>query len=1057
MDAPHRTVLTWRSSCSMPTMDSPPDAQLRRQLTVQRDLARRLAAEVRLLREELDSVYASPAWRISSYYRRWLRRMQHRWPTVHRVWAWAANHVVGLLSGRAHHSDSPPGTPQPEQDLLSYQEWIEAAEPSEEEIQLQAKLAANFAYRPCISVLLPVFRIPDEILRACVNSVLAQSYDRWQLCIAHGDPDDTNARGYLSALARADSRVQVRFLESNRGIAGNTNAALEMAAGEFIALLDHDDTLAPFALFELVRALNEHPEADFLYSDKDRLSADGRRRFWPFFKPGWSPHLMLSENYVTHLCAVRTELARRVGGFRPAMDGAQDWDFYLRVTRETNRILHIPKVLYHWRVTGTSSASGLASKPYAVQARQRCLAEHLAACGWKAGAIVGPDGGVRFRWDRGELPSASIVAVIPEIESNIWPRLSKLEKNTRAAPVEFLAVLGKATGAPRPPWKVIEAAANESLADMLNRAAGEAGGDILVFVDPGLSGEDGWLDELLGPLEDPAVGVVGAKLLDQRTERIRHMGIVFQPDGHPAELFGGMPESCEEPFGNTHWCRDVLAVSGACMAVRRSAFIQAGGFRKDPLYDPRLDLDLCLRLRVELGLNVVCTPFARLSQTGTSALEAPVRGCGERTARARFRAAFPDGDPFFNPNLHQRPGSLQLRLPLKEIEPRQHELVMPAHAPLAFDFTATELEQSRAACTGPPLQELRSLVWFTPEVPPAQYGGIYTILRFAEYFRRAHGSQSTFVFQPPADEWLMRRRIRAAFPELAEHCRIVILAPPARPEHLEPADAGIATEWRTAYTLLRYNQVRRKFYFVQDDESLFHAAGASSALADETYRFGFLGICNSVGIRDRYALRGGACEYFDPCVDTDLFYPTAAAGLDRRQEPLTVFWYARPSYPRNCFEILADALRLLKQRMGSGVRIVAAGEDWEPKVWGLEGVVENLGLLSYRQTAALYRSCDAGLVSMMTCHPSYIPLELMASGALVVSNRNPHTSWLLQHRVNSLVTECSASCFADALEEGLTDLALRTRLTSAALEMIRERYSHWDEQAEKIYRFMVSC
>jgi glycosyltransferase involved in cell wall biosynthesis len=142
--------------------------------------------------------------------------------------------------------------------------------------------------------------------------------------------------------------------------------------------------------------------------------------------------------------------------------------------------------------------------------------------------------------------------------------------------------------------------------------------------------------------------------------------------------------------------------------------------------------------------------------------------------------------------------------------------------------------------------------------------------------------------------------------------------------------------------------------------------------------------------------------------------------------------------------------------MGGGVRIVAAGEDWDPRDWNLEGAVTNLGLLTYRQTAALYRTCDAGVVSMMTCHPSYIPLELMASGALVVSNRNPHTAWLLQHRVNSLITECSASCFADALEEALTDPELRTRLTSAALELIRERYSRWDEQAEKAYRFMIS-
>jgi len=1041
----------------MQTRDSSPDAQLSRQLAFQRDLARRLAVEVRLLREELEAVYASPAWRISSYYRLWLRRMQHRWPAAHRAWAWAANRAVRLLAGGAQPASPADGGPAPEQDSLSYQEWIAAAEPSESELELQAELAVNLAYRPCISVLLPVYRVSGEILRACVDSVLAQSYDRWQLCIAHGDPDDSRARGYLAGLAAADSRVRVKFLESNLGIAGNTNAALELATGDFIALLDHDDALAPFALFEVARAINDHPEADFLYSDKDRLTADGRRRFWPFFKPDWSPHLMLSENYVTHLCAVRTELARRVGGFRPPMDGAQDWDFYLRVTRETNRIAHIPKVLYHWRVIQASSATGMEAKPYAVEARQRCLAADLVARGWKASATVGSDGGVRLKWDRNELPAASIIAVAPETaDAQLRPRLAKLAGTVRGGKVQFVAALRGEPGQVSPPWTAISAAAEESLAELLNRAAREASGEILVFADPGLSGEDGWLEELLGWFEDPAVGVVGAKLLDPLTGRIRHMGIVFDSSGRAAELFGGMAEGTEEPFGSGHWYRDVLGVSGACLAVRRSDFLRVGGFREDPLYHPRLDLDLCLRLRLELGLGVVCTPFARLWQSERSALEIPVRSSAEQAARARFRAAFPEGDPFFNSNLEQRKGSLQLRLPSKEADHGAEELVFPANAPLPFDFTATDLERSRTACSGPPLGELRSLVWITPQVPPAQYGGIYTILRFADYFRRAHGTQSTFVFQPPAEEWLMRRRIRAAFPELAEHCKIVILPPPFQLDDLGPADAGMATEWRTAYTLLRYNQVRRKFYFVQDDESLFHAAGASSALADETYRFGFLGLCNSIGVRDRYALRGGVCEHFDPCVDTALFYPSEAAGRAGRSGPLTVFWYARPSYPRNCFEILADALRLLKQRMGGRVRIVAAGEDWDPRDWNLEGAVTNLGLLTYRQTAALYRTCDAGVVSMMTCHPSYIPLELMASGALVVSNRNPHTAWLLQHRVNSLITECSASCFADALEEALTDPELRTRLTSAALELIRERYSRWDEQAEKAYRFMIS-
>jgi glycosyltransferase involved in cell wall biosynthesis len=351
---------------------------------------------------------------------------------------------------------------------------------------------------------------------------------------------------------------------------------------------------------------------------------------------------------------------------------------------------------------------------------------------------------------------------------------------------------------------------------------------------------------------------------------------------------------------------------------------------------------------------------------------------------------------------------------------------------------------------------VKKLTWFLPGFPYVFYGGVHTILRFADFFQRAHGVTSTFILPPPGEESVVRGRIAKAFPDLASASQILVPEGPSRLLDLEPADAGVATEWSTAYDLLRFNNVRRKFYFVQDDESLFYPAGSKSAFAEATCRFGFAGICNSIGVRDRYLTRGGTAEYFDPCVDTSVFNLRGRESEPRARDVSTLFCYMRPSHSRNCFELLADALRLVKSRLGKKVRILSAGADWGPKSYGLEGVLENLGLLGYRQTATLYRKCDAGLVMMMTCHPSYLPLELMACGALVISNRNPHTGWLLQDRVNCLLAEASPSRIADAVEEGLEDRGLRERLIQESHRLVLEQYSRWDEQAEKIYQYMCS-
>jgi glycosyltransferase involved in cell wall biosynthesis len=271
---------------------------------------------------------------------------------------------------------------------------------------------------------------------------------------------------------------------------------------------------------------------------------------------------------------------------------------------------------------------------------------------------------------------------------------------------------------------------------------------------------------------------------------------------------------------------------------------------------------------------------------------------------------------------------------------------------------------------------------------------------------------------------------------------------------VRPADACVATLWSTAYYVLKFTQTKRKFYFLQDFEPMFYPAGSTSAQVEASYRFGFYALTNTVSLARHYQQDyGGDATFFTPCVDTSMFYPPTkrASGPDA---PFRVFFYARPSHWRNGFELGAIALRKLKERLGQRVQIISAGQQWDPREYGLEGVVENLGLLSYQQTAELYRTCDIGLAMMFTRHPSYLPFEFMASGCMVVSNLNHETSWLLKDGENCLLSVPSASSIAATIARGLEDAQLRQQITERALRLVREQFADWDSQIEHVYAYM---
>ena len=545
-----------------------------------------------------------------------------------------------------------------------YLSWIARNEPDSEQLARQALDCQDFQYTPLLSVITPVYNPDPQILAQTIGSLLSQTYPNWELWLVDGVSDRPRVKETLRAFETQDRRVRLILLEQNLGISGNSNAGLQEAQGEFVAFLDHDDLLAPFALFEVVQRLNADPGCDLLYSDHDLLSQDGSRRYQPLFKPDWSPEIMLSANYITHLTVARTELVKAVDGFDPQMDGAQDWDLSLRLSERTQKIGHIPKILYHWRDTQGSTADNIWAKPYAPPAQLRAISSHLNRLGLpEATAFFDPSGYIRVKWAANREKKVSII--IPSNGAN--PLLEKCIRSilgcTSYPNYEMIIVNnGDRRPAEFPFYTELEAdrrvrVVHYETAPNLpfnynavnNFGAGLATGAYLLFLNDDIEViTPDWLDELVQWAEREEIGVVGAKLL-RPDGSIQHAGVIIGLSGFAGHIFAGQAENQWTIFGLAEWYRDYMAVTAACMLLRREVFERLGRF------DERFilcgsDVEICLRARAA-GLRVVYNPFARLYH-----LEGATRG-GD-VPPEDFHTSFPhylptlkSGDPFFNPNL----------------------------------------------------------------------------------------------------------------------------------------------------------------------------------------------------------------------------------------------------------------------------------------------------------------------------------------------------------------------------------------------------------------------
>lgn len=473
-----------------------------------------------------------------------------------------------------------------------------------------------------ISVIVPCYNTPEKYLKPLIDSVIAQTYDNWELCLADGSTDTDRSR-LIEETSKRDPRIKYIRINKNLGIVGNTNMGIESAKGDFIAFLDHDDTLSMHALNEVVSVINNNPKVDLVYSDEDKVSDDGIERSLPFFKPGWSPDMLLGVNYITHFVVVRKSVVDKIGGLRPGFDGAQDYDFLLRLSEETNAIIHIPKILYHWRLADGSTSKDGGEKDYADDAGQKALSDAVKRRRLDASVVGIPERPTNYRLKYHlpkKQPKVSIIIPFKDKSALLKQCVESILSKTTYSNFEIILVSNNSTekelfiyldrlkNSKR--CKVYEWNEPFNYSAVNNFGRSKASGEYLVLLNNDtevITPE--WLEELVGVASQKGVGAVGP-VLYYPDGGIQHAGIVLGMGGMAGHPFRKLSVEQWTDYGMAAWPRNYLAVTGACLVVGSTKYDQVGGLDETFIIAGN-DVALGIKLH-EAGYRNVVWPFANL-------------------------------------------------------------------------------------------------------------------------------------------------------------------------------------------------------------------------------------------------------------------------------------------------------------------------------------------------------------------------------------------------------------------------------------------------------------
>lgn len=871
-----------------------------------------------------------------------------------------------------------------------------------------------------------------------------------------------------TAVSHTVAALQAQWTSEWQVAVATTDEALDEAVGGHIGAGDRrpltvlraGDRPRPDLVARVLDAFWEDPSLEMVHWDEAVRTPDG---LW--FRPSWSPELLLSANAWGRCFALR---APHWVAFQASLGDAAWWAVLLGAGLRPDQVRRLPRV-------GVMTAQRHETVP---AAGTDLVAAELRRRGWAA-RPVGRADAVWLDWEPHRWPKVSVVVPSRHSRELLGPLLDSL-RSTDYPDLEVVVVDNSGPTGDKQRWyeEALEGLESQVCwweADVFNysavnnHGARRATGEVLVFLNDDTEARSpGWLRSMVGWVTCAEIGTVGAQLLDPEG-LIQHGGVVLGMDASAGHLFAGGGPGSQSLIGHTDWVRNVLASTAACVVVRRTVFEECGGF------DERFVLcgsDVALGLEAHTrGWRNVVVPG-----TGMRHLESATRGRGGGVPSDlfaswwRYQRWVSAGDPYYSPSLSLERNWPALRPPG---EPPAKDLMLTAMERPVGVFRQEMLEEtSRGLALAYPVgagaaeavhrdhrervgrHEVRTLNWVLPPFDNPFYGGLATIVRLAARLRAQHGITQRFVICDREQSEFYRSALSAGAAELAGS-ELVFLGGDGLEEiaAIPPADAVIATMWTTAYVAAAAPDQGRRFYLVQDHEPTFYPAGTLYALAEQTYRLGLYGICNTEPIHTMYAERyGGHGMWFLPAVDRDVYFPPVVPRAEESDGPVRIFVYARPGHWRNCWEIAQPALERIKERHGERVHLVTAG-SWAGAD-DLGDGIEHLGLMDIRSTAELYRRCDIGVALTVSEHPSYLPGELMACGVPVVSFDLPEADWIVRHRETGMRAAQTIGGVQECIEELIGDPALRAHCSAGALAHVDELHSDWDDALGGVYRYL---
>ncbi len=548
---------------------------------------------------------------------------------------------------------------------VDYDKWIRSRMPSKEELNRQKR--EKFAINPKISLVIPLYKTPERFLKELIQSVQNQTYSNWELCLSDGSGKDSPIKSLLDQYCQKDKRIKIVSSENALQISENTNEAIKISSGEYIAFSDHDDLLTPDAFYEFVKLINQHENVEAIYSDEDKISVDGKKYFQPHFKPDFNEDLLNTNNYICHLFMVSRELLEKVGCLNSEFDGSQDYDFILRCTEQAENIYHIPKILYHWRAHKGSTAENPESKMYAFDAGRRAVEAHYKRIGIEA-EVTQPECYGIYRSQYAVIGNPKVSIIIPnkdhidDLEKCINSIINKeryenyeiiIVENNSKDPETFAYY--KKLEEQEKKTRVIYWDKEFNYSAINNFGVNHADGDYILFLNNDAEFvTNTCIEEMLGYCQRDDVGVVGARLY-YPDDTIQHAGVIIGLGGTAGHIFLYTPRGQIGYFAGVICAQDYSAVTAACMMTKKSIFEQIGGF-DEKLAVAYNDVDYCLKVR-EKGKLVVYNPYAELYHyESKSRKKEDTRNKRNRLEKEeeifqkRWSKYYETGDPYYNCN-----------------------------------------------------------------------------------------------------------------------------------------------------------------------------------------------------------------------------------------------------------------------------------------------------------------------------------------------------------------------------------------------------------------------